>query len=422
MFFSGKGMGIKLSFWFRKNQDIKGENKRMKSFKKIALVMVAAMGLGTLVVTPASANTVSVAVSTAASGSGTAASPYAIRVPFDNVVSVSGDTTTVTNNEALLVTATVVAGTPVTFTAVGANTRLVSTIGSTTSASAGSASITVTPASTTAAVYVYTTSTAASAVTASVTGASTTIYLKGNAGPAYDLKMSIPASGNVSGKVTATFDVADIFGNAVAETVSVTTLGGATAAAVVTDPITTGRYTSEISLPAVTGNIAVGATVPTPTSVPTIKLANVSQTAIVAVSDLATALAAANAALAAEKAARAADKLAADQALAAALAKAASDSATATAAAATAKAAADSAALTAAAEIATLKANAVTAKVAADKALADAVAAEKAAAAKALADAQAASTKALADLKTAFNKLARQWNAKNPKAKVALVK
>ncbi len=397
MFFSGKGMGIKLSFWFRKNQDIKGENKRMKSFKKIALVMVAAMGLGTLVVTPASANTVSVAVSTAASGSGTAASPYAIRVPFDNVVSVSGDTTTVTNNEALLVTATVVAGTPVTFTAVGANTRLVSTIGSTTSASAGSASITVTPASTTAAVYVYTTSTAASAVTASVTGASTTIYLKGNAGPAYDLKMSIPASGNVSGKVTATFDVADIFGNAVAETVSVTTLGGATAAAVVTDPITTGRYTSEISLPAVIGNIAVGATVPTPTSVPTIKLANVSQTAIVAVSDLATALAAA-------------------------LAKAASDSATATAAAATAKAAADSAALTAAAEIATLKANAVTAKVAADKALADAVAAEKAAAAKALADAQAASTKALADLKTAFNKLARQWNAKNPKAKVALVK
>jgi len=80
------------------------------------------------------------------------------------------------------------------------------------------------------------------------------------------------------------------------------------------------------------------------------------------------------------------------------------------------------------------------AKAAADKAVADAVATEKAAGAKALADAKTASDAALlakdaqiakltADnaaaiksMKAAFNKLATQWNKKNPKAKVALVK
>jgi hypothetical protein len=386
------------------------KRRKMNSFKKIALAVVAAMTLGTLVVTPASANTVSVDVTTEISGSGTAASPFTVKVPSDNVVSVA-DTTTVTNNEALLLTATVVAGTPVTFTAVGANTRLVSAIGSTVNASAGSSSITVTPASTTATVYAYTTTTAASAVTVSVTGAATTLYLKGVAGPAYDLKMSIPASGNISGKVTATLDVADIFGNAVADTVTVTTLGGATAGTVTADALVTGRYTSEISLPATAGTVAVGASITAPTSVPTLKLATTSQTAIVTVSDLAGALATANAALAAEKAARAADKVTADAALAAAVAKAASD-------AVAAKAAADAAAITAAAEIAKLKADAVTAKVAADKALADAQAAAKAELDKVKAD----NAKAIADLKSAFNKLARQWNVKNPKAKVALVK
>ena len=382
----------------------------MKSFKKIALALVAAMTLGTLVVTPASANTVSVDVATEISGAGTAASPFTVKVPSDNVVSVA-DTTTVTNNEALLITATVVAGTPVTFTAVGANTRLVSAIGATTTASAGSASITVTPASTTAAVYAYTTSATASAVTVSVTGAATTLYLRGVAGPAYDLKMTVPASGNISGRVTAVLEVADIFGNPVADTVTVTTLGGATAGAVTADALVTGRYTSDIALPATAGTVAVGASIVAPTSVPTIKLATTSQTAIVTVSDLAGALATANAALAAERAARAADKVAADQALAAAVAKATAD-------AATAKAAADAAALTAAAEIAKLKADAVTAKLAADKALVDATAAAKAELDKVKAD----NAKVIADLKSAFNKLARQWNKKNPKARVALVK
>jgi hypothetical protein len=349
----------------------------MNSFKKIALAVVAAMGLSTLVVTPASANTVSVAVTTAVSGSGTAAAPYTVKVPSDNVVSVA-DTTTVTNNEALLITATVVAGTPVTFTAVGAGTRIVSAIGSTTGASAGSSSLTVTPASTTASVYAYTTTTAASAITISVTGASTTIYLKGVAGPAYNLKMTAPASGSISGKVTATFEVSDIFGNAVADTVTVTTLGGATAGTVTADALVVGKYTSDITLPALAGTVAVGGSIATPTSVPTIGLPVVNQTAIIAVSDVASALAAANAALAAEKVARANDAAIAAQVLAAEKAARAADAATAAAALATEKAAHETT--------------------------------------------KAANAQALADLKKAFNALAKKWNAKNPKAKVTLVK
>jgi hypothetical protein len=60
----------------------------------------------------------------------------------------------------------------------------------------------------------------------------------------------------------------------------------------------------------------------------------------------------------------------------------------------------------------------VTAKAAADKALADATVAHAAELAKVKADNDAA----IKSMKDAFNKLARQWNKKNPKAKVALVK
>ena len=55
------------------------KRRKMNSFKKIALALVAAMSLSTLVVTPASANTVSVDVTTEISGAGTAASPLQLR-------------------------------------------------------------------------------------------------------------------------------------------------------------------------------------------------------------------------------------------------------------------------------------------------------------------------------------------------------
>jgi subtilase-type serine protease len=382
--------------------------RKMNSFKKIALGLVAAMTLGTIVATPASANTVSVAVTTkaVATDDGSAALPLTINVPFDNAIS---DTAVVTS-EVLTLTATVPSGTPVTFATTGANTKLLTAIGSTVTTASGVTSLTVTPAATTAVAYLYTTSTSASAVTVSVLGASTTLYVKGIAGPAFNVTLSVPATGNIGGSVTATALVTDIFGNPKA-TAPVFTAINATAAAAVQDTLVTNKYTSIVTLPTTGGSSAVGVSITAPTAVPTLATAVTSASAIVSTVDLA-------AALAAEKAARAADKVTADAALAAALAKSAAD-------AAAAKAAADAAALTAAAdlvkanaEIAKLKADAVTAKVAADKALADASAAHAAELAKVKADNDAA----IAAMKKAFNALAAKWNKANPKAKVALVK
>lgn len=372
----------------------------MNSFKKVALGLVAAMTLGTIVATPASANTVSVAVTTKAvdADTGSATAPLTVNVPFDNVIS---DTAT-TTSEVLTLTATVVAGTPVTFATTG-NAKLLTTLTPAPNSASGVSSLTVTPASTTAVAYLYTTSTSASAVTVSVLGASTTLYVKGIAGPAFNVALSVPATGNIGGTVTAAATVTDIFGNAKATAPTFTAIN-ATAAAAVADPLVVGRYTSVVTLPATAGSVAVGASITAPTAVPTLATAVTSASAIVSTVDLA-------AALAAEKAAAATAKAAADAALAAekaASAKALAD----------AKALSDAAALTAAAEIAKLKADAVTAKIAADKAIADV----KAAADAELAKVKAENAAGIAAMKKAFNDLAKKWNAKNPKAKVTLVK
>jgi len=378
--------------------------RKMNSFKKVALGLVAAMTLGTIVATPASANTVSVAVTTKAvdADTGSASAPLTVNVPFDNVIS---DTATATS-EVLTLTATVVAGTPVTFATTG-NAKLLTTLTPAPNSASGVSSLTVTPASTTAVAYLYTTSTAASAVTVSVLGASTTLYVKGIAGPAYNVTLSVPATGNIGGTVTATALVTDIFGNPKAAAPTFTAIN-ATAAAAVQDALVTNKYTSIVTLPATGGSAAVGvaltATTPALDSVPTLALPVTSASAIVSTVDLA-------AALAAEKVASAA-ALAAEKAAAA---KALAD----------AKAAADAEILALKAEVVTLKADAVTAKVAADKALSDAKAAAKveldavkAENAKAVADANAAITA----MKKAFNDLAKKWNKKNPSAKVVLVK
>jgi len=361
----------------------------MNSFKKIALGMVAAIALGTLVVTPASANTVSVAVTTkyATADDGSAAAPLTVAVPFDNIIS---DTAT-GSSEVLTLTATVVSGTPVTFATSG-NAKLLTTLSPAPTTASGVTSLTVTPASTTAVAYLYTTSTSASAVTVSVLGASTTLYVKGIAGPAYNVTLSVPATGNIGGTVTATALVTDIFGNPKA-TAPVFTAINASAGAATQDALVTNKYTSVVTLPATAGSSAVGVSITAPTAVPTLAIASTSASAIVSSVDLA-------AALAAEKVARAADAAAS-----AATLKAEQDKAAAAAA-------------TAAAEIAKLKADAATAKAASDKALADATAAHAAELAKVKADNDAA----LKSIKDAFNSLAKKWNAKNPKAKVTLVK
>jgi hypothetical protein len=362
----------------------------MNSFKKIALGLVAAMALGTIVATPASANTVSVAVTTKATDAdtGSAAAPLTVNVPFDNVVSDIATTT----SEVLTLTATVVSGTPVTFATSG-NARLVTAIGAGVTSASGVTSLTVTPASTTAVAYLYTTSTSASAVTVSVLGASTTLYVKGIAGPAFNVTLSVPATGNIGGTVTAVSTVTDIFGNPKSTAPTFSAIN-ATAATPVLDPLVAGRYTSVVTLPSTAGSAAIGVSITAPVAVPTLVAAVTSASAIVSGVDLAAALAAEKAASAAASTKAAADAL---------VAKAAADKALADAIAAEkAKAAAD----------------ALVAKAAADKALADAKAVSDAELAKVKADNAAA----LAAMKKAFNALATQWNKKNPKSKVALIK
>lgn len=367
----------------------------MNSFKKIALGLVAAMTLGTVVMTPASANTLTLTVSTNVGGAGTAAAPYTIKVPFDNVVS---DTTTVGSQEALtLALSSLTLNVPVTVTGTG-NVKFVTAVGAGVNSASGVTSLTFTPLATTATVYAFTTTTSASAITVSVLGTSQTVYLKGLAGDAYFLTGTVPASGHIGSKVKATLNVTDIFGNPTTAVITGTALNATLDAAVVDPVLLTGKYTVEITLPDTVSTSAVSFTVPNPADVPTLAVESTTITSVISSVDLATALVL-------EKAARAADAAAAAKTLADALAAEK---------AAAAKALADAVA----AEKAAAAKAAADAKVASDKALADAIAAHSVELAKVKADNDAA----LAAMKKAFNSLAKKWNKKNPSAKVALIK
>jgi hypothetical protein len=287
-------------------------------------------------------------------------------------------------------------GTVVSVTAVNALiVPALATVAVPVTASAGSTTWSVnTGTGTTAEFYVFTKTTAVGAVTIINGGNAFTYY----AGPAYNLTVPAISVANTSSTVSTILKVTDVFGNAVAGTSIAASTVNATAG---TEGTTAADGTTKANyvFPATAGRAAVAWSI-TATDVVGLPVAVKNVAFFIDIADLATInaglaaeLAKAKADLAAEKAARDADKKAADEA------------------AAKAKADADKAA--------------IAAKAAADKALADA----KAASDKALADAKAeidalkaANAKAIAEMKAAFNSLAKKWNAKNPKAKVALVK
>ena len=389
----------------------------MNSFKKLALAMVAAMTLGTMVATPASANTMSVVASTwnaAKTGgagydtpatAGTALTTAIVRpVPADN---------TVDNTDVVQIVATVVAGTSV--TATSTNATIVSALHSTAApvgATSGSSSLTVaTGTGTTATFYVYTKTTAIGTIVITNGPVTLTYYVQGTAGLINNLTVSAPASGAAGTKQDISVTATDVFGNKVSAKSITATIFAATAT-VDTATVTTGATLSDFGVAKFTATLPATGTrsliMFAPTTSTDANAADVvgltartlAPFAEISVRDLVSELSA-------EKAAK-------DAAIAA-------------------KAVADAAVLKAASD-------AVAAKAASDAALATAVAAEKAASAKALADAKAASdavllakdatiakliadnATALASLKKSFNALATKWNAKNPKAKVILVK
>jgi len=386
----------------------------MNSFKKIALAVAAAMTLGTVAAAPANANTMSVVATTwkaslspadydAPATVGTSLTTAIVRpVPADN---------TIDNTDVVRLVATVTAGTSVTATAT--NATIVSALHSTAApvgASSGSSSLTVaTGTGTTATFFVYTKTTAIGTVVITNGPVTVTYYVHGTAGLINNLSVSAPASGAAGTKQDILVTATDVFGNKISGASIAATVFAATAT-VDTATVTTGATLTDFGVAKFTATLPTTGTrslimfAPTVTSPVSTTAADVvgltartlAPFAEIAVRDLVSELAA-------EKAAK-------DAALAA-------------------KAVSDAAVLKAAAD-------AVAAKAAADAALA----AEKAASAKALADAKVASDAALlakdaqiakltADnaaaiksLKDAFNKLARQWNAKNPKARVTLVK
>ena len=326
----------------------------MKSFKKLAIATVAALTMTTLVATSASAATTTLTVGGSSVTTGlTAANPVVLPVPADNKVdsadalkiAVTGlDTGTVVSavaTNASIVTALHTDATPVT-------------------ASAGSASLSInTGTGTTADFYVFTKTVNAGTVVVTIGGNTTTYYVKGSAGAAYNLSVVAADTANVSSINKVYVKTTDAFGNPVVTSTPAITVIGATAGSVTVSDTATVTFVFDLTAPATIGNAAFTAAI-TATDVTGFAAAAKSATKFVAITSVADALALANAQiasltaqLAAEKAARAADATAA------------------TAAATAAKAASDVAA---------------------------------------------------AAYKAEYNALAKKWNAKNPKAKVALKK
>jgi hypothetical protein len=379
----------------------------MNSFKKIALAMVAAMTLGTIVATPASAAVMTVAVTLGAADKASASSistPAVLPVPSDNKVDVT---------DALKFVATVDTGTVVTVTTTNATiVSALHTDAAPVGASSGSSSLTVaTGTGISATFYVYTKTTAIGTVVINNGGTTLTYYVQGTAGLINNLTVSAPASGAAGTKQDILVTATDVFGNKVSNKSITSTVFAATATSV-TATAPTGTTLADF------GVAKFSATLPTtgtralimfaPTTAAEAETADVvgltprtlapfaEITVRDLVSELAAQTAAKDAALAAKAVAEAsvlAEKAASAKALADA--KIASDAALAAEKAASAKALAD-------------------AKVVSDAALA----AKDAQIAKLTADNAAA----LASLKKAFNTLANKWNKKNPKAKVTLVK
>jgi hypothetical protein len=351
----------------------------MNSFKKVSLIIAAAL-TSTMLVSPAAnanAGTVTLTVAgSAATGGTVVGTPVSLPVPADNSIDAA---------DALKIAVTSVdTGTVV--TAVATNATIVpalATSAAPVNASSGSSTLSVsTGTGTSADFYVYTKSTAVGTVSITRAGTTTVYYVQGTAGALNSIALTAPASGAAGTVATLKVTGYDVFGN-VKGGATINTLvssnGVATATALTTDTATATLGTKEqtVTLPA-SGSVVVTAYATVATAVTGLTAPVGAVNATIVVRDLAGELAAkiaelatANAALAAEKAGRANDAATAAAALAAANAATAKANADATAASISAKAAADLARATYVAE---------------------------------------------------YNALAKKWNAKNPKAKVALKK
>ena len=307
----------------------------MNSFKKVSLIIAAAL-TSTMLVSPAAnanAGTVTLTVAGSAAVGGTVVgTPVSLPVPADNSIDAT---------DALKIAVTSVdTGTVV--TAVATNATIVSALATSAApvtASSGSSTLSVsTGTGNSADFYVYTKSTAVGTVSITRAGTTTVYYVQGTAGALNSIALTAPASGAAGTVATLRVIGYDVFGNAKGgATINtlVSSNGVATATALTTDTATATLGTKEqtVTLPA-SGSVVVTAYATVATAVTGLTAPVGAVTATLVVRDLAGELAArtaelavANAALAAEKAGRAADKVASDKAITDAAAKLATDKA-----------------------------------------------------------------------------------------------
>ena len=226
----------------------------MKSFKKIAVGVVAAMSIATIVATPASAATTTLTVGGSSVSTGlTAANPVVLPVPADNSVD-SADALKIALTG--LDTGTVVS-------AVATNASIVpalATVSTPVTASAGTASLSInTGTGTTADFYVFTKTINAGTVIVTIGGNTTTYYVKGSTGAAYNLSVVSPDTANISTVNKVYVKTTDTFGNPVVTSTPVVTVIGATVGSVSVSDTTTGTFVFDLTAPATTGNAAVNA-------------------------------------------------------------------------------------------------------------------------------------------------------------------
>ena len=330
----------------------------MNSFKKTAVVIAAALTGTVLATLPAQAASTALSVGGSSVSTGTVASnPAVLPVPSDNSVD---------SADALKIAVTGLdTGTVVTASATNASiVPALSTVSVPVTASAGTSTLSInTGTGTTADFYVFTKTTTAGTVVVTIGGNTTTYYVKGSAGAAYNLLVTGADSAAISTVSKVYAKTTDIFGNPVVTTVPTVSAINATVGTVSVSDTATGTFVFDLTAPATVGTVALAVNIAA-TDVAGLTPAVKSVTKFAFVTNPADALAAVKAELAAEKAARVADKLAADKALADAIAKSATDKAA----------------------------------------------------------AQAAADAAVATYKAEYNALATKWNKAHPKAKVALKK
>lgn len=230
----------------------------MTSIKKPFIAIASAVALlGTvLLAVPANAATLTLTVSgSAPATAGTsAATAIVLPVPADNSVDAA---------DALKIAVTGAAtGSNVVVSATNAKLVTKVTSGSdVVKSDAGSTSLTVaTGTGTTADVFVYTTTTTGGSVTVTANNVTTTYFVKGSAGAAYNLAVSVPATVNIGGTAELTATVKDVFGNEVTNaTISATVIRGSVTA--FSYDATDKRYESTLTAPATAGTTVIAHTI-----------------------------------------------------------------------------------------------------------------------------------------------------------------